>query len=187
MMVRQSLSLVQACTQRRLCGSQASPAGQVLVRVMHCLSVRSQVCAGSPQSASPAQGLSESGTQALESPQALPGKQRLCPEEALAQVSPLAQPPDAPQAATQNLPAAGKDGWAAQALPAPHSLSLVQGWQNRVIALQVRSAVLQYWPAPQAASEVQPPTLVTQLPVKALQKVPAPQAASPVQTQRRIS
>ena len=98
----------------------------------------------------------------------------------------MAQAPWASQAETQNEPAAGKSGWAAQALPAPHSLSLWQGWQKGVMALQVRTAVLQYWPLAQELFEVQPPTVSTHCPVKALQNLPG-QAASLVQTQRRIS
>jgi hypothetical protein len=68
----------------------------------------------------------------------------------------------------------------------------LQGWQKGVIALQVRSAVLQYWPAPHCtlpapATVLQPATDETQRPVKALQNFPVAQAASLVQTQRRIS
>lgn len=99
---------------------------------------------------------------------------------------PLAQEPAASQAATQNDPAEGKSGWAAQEPPLPHSLSLPHGWQKGAIFLQLRTAVLQYWPAPQELFEVQPPTVSTQRPVKALQNLPG-QAASLVQTQRRIS
>src|SRR5258708_25690 len=165
-MATQSRSVPQACTQSLLCGSQASPAGQVRLRATHDLSVWSQVCVASPQSASEAQGLSESGKQAFEFPQAAPGKQL-----PLLQVSPAAQLP-ALQAGTQKVPNAGKSGCAAQALPAPHSAPTLQGWQKAVMARQVRSAVLQYWPLPQPLLEVQPPTEATQRPVKALQNWP---------------
>ncbi len=100
-MATQSWSVPQACTQSLLCGSQASPAGQVRLRATHDLSVWSQVCAASPQSASEAQGLSESGKQAFEFPQAAPGKQW-----PLLQVRPAAQLP-ALQAGTQKVPNAG--------------------------------------------------------------------------------
>jgi hypothetical protein len=69
----QSASLTQACTQRLLCGSQASPAGQVRLRAMHAFSVWSQAWFASPQSASAEQSLSESGTQALDWPHAPAG------------------------------------------------------------------------------------------------------------------
>src|SRR5258708_35176710 len=93
---------------------------------MQALSVWSQVCKGSAQSASAAQSLSESGMQALDCP---PGG----------------------------------------------------------IALQVRSAVSQYRPGPQALLEVQPPTAATQRPGKALENLPPGEAAAPAQTPRRTS
>ena len=107
----------------------------------------------------------------------------------------MAQTPEPLQAETQNLPAAGKSGCAAQALPEPHSASVWQVWQKPVRFLQVRSAVLQYWPLPQvtvpaSGSALQPPTVPTHKPVKALQNLPDVldlQASSLVQTQRRIS
>jgi hypothetical protein len=103
------------------------------------------------------------------------------------QESPVAHESFESHAAMQNVPAAGKSGCAAHDDPAPHSASSLHGWQNGVSGLHVRSAVLQYWPAPQAVFDVQPPTVSTHRPVNALQNFPEAQAASLVQTQRRIS
>src|SRR5437870_4173602 len=106
----QSASLPQACTQSFACGSQASPAGQVRTRATQAFSVASQAWAASPQSASEVQSLSESGTQALDCPQApAAGKQRFCRH-----CRPLAQAPEL-HCETQNVPAAANCGCAAQA------------------------------------------------------------------------